>query len=149
MFCWFCWFCFADLKWSKSGLPPSGMVPAQPGCLLPLLWDWTDLGLYCGPSWAHTDTCHRATSRPKTVLVFVWVIFQWADSIGFIFSSLLSSWSLWSEEHQCQHRPWAQLCLMWYETIPAAFCQLRADLAAGEHGEGVGDAPTFESTSCA
>lgn len=76
----------------------------------------------------------------------------WANIAGFVFSSLFSSWLLWSEEDQCQHRLWAQLCLIWHEAVPAASSQLRADLVDSRRRwerEGVKDALTFESTGCA
>lgn len=84
--------------------------------------------------------CHYVMGMLKTLcMIFIWVIFHGANLARFIFSSLFSSWFLWSEEHQCQQRPWAQLCLIWHEAVPAASSQLRADLVtAGEDEEGKG-----------
>lgn len=115
------------------------MNPDKPGCLFPFLGDGIDLELYCKPLFSsYWHMCHCVMSRLKTLCIsLVWVIFQWANLAGLIFSSFFSSWLLWSEEHQCQHRPWAQLCLIWHEAVPAASSQLRADLVtAGEDGEG-------------
>lgn len=114
------------------------MAPAQPGPLFPLLGDWTDPGLDCSPSWALTGTCGTMqwAGWKLFVFIFVRVIFQWADLVGFAFCSLLSSWSLWSEEHQCHCRPRAQLCLVWDETVPTAFSQLRAHQRQQKMGKG-------------
>lgn len=102
-------------------------------------WNWSGAVLQA-PLSSYWHVCHCVMSRLKTLCIsLVWVIFQWANLAGLIFSSFFSSWLLWSEEHQCQHRPWAQLCLIWHEAVPAASSQLRADLVtAGEDGEGKG-----------